>query len=58
MAKPTTNALKQRIADLERELRLKDERIRELKDEIDDGRDLVRRYEEHHTWRPSSPHSG
>ena len=29
------------IADLERELRLRDERIRELKDEIDKGRELV-----------------
>jgi len=38
---------KQRIADLERELRLRDERIRELKDEIDEGRELIRRMEEH-----------
>jgi hypothetical protein len=30
---------KQRIADFERELRLKDERIRELKDELDQGRE-------------------
>jgi hypothetical protein len=37
----------QRIADLERELRLRDERINDLKDEIDDSRDLVRRMEEH-----------
>jgi len=39
--------LKQRIADLERELKHKDERIAELKDEIDEARDLVRRMEEH-----------
>jgi hypothetical protein len=38
---------KQRIADFERELRLKDERIRELKDELDQGRELVREMEEH-----------
>jgi hypothetical protein len=38
---------KLRIADLERELKLKDERIRELKDEIDEGRELVRRMDEH-----------
>jgi hypothetical protein len=37
----------QRIADLERELRLKDERINELKNEVDEGRDLVRRMEDH-----------
>jgi chromosome segregation ATPase len=37
----------QRIADLERELRLKDERINELKDEIDQGRELIRRMSEH-----------
>src|SRR5262245_7726000 len=37
----------QRIADLERELRLRDERIAELKVEIDEGRDLIRRMEEH-----------
>ena len=39
--------LEQRIADLERELRLRDERIRELKDEVDEGRELVHRMEEH-----------
>lgn len=37
----------QRIADLERELRLKDEHIRELKEEVDEGRDLIRRMSEH-----------
>jgi hypothetical protein len=37
----------QRIADLERELRLKDERINKLKDEVDSARDLIRRLEEH-----------
>jgi hypothetical protein len=37
----------QRIADLARELRLKDERIAELKREIDEGRELVGRMEEH-----------
>ena len=45
MAKPTTKPAtdpKQRVADLERELRLRDERIRELKDEIDESRELVR----------------
>jgi hypothetical protein len=46
MAKPKTDP-KLRIADLERELKLKDERIRELKDEIDEGRELVRRMDEH-----------
>lgn len=39
-------ANKQRIADLERELRLRDERIRELRDEVDQSRDLLRRMEE------------
>ena len=38
---------KQRIADLERELRLKDERISELRDEIDQGRELMQKMEEH-----------
>jgi len=45
MAKPKPHRLS--IADLERELKLKDERINELKDEIDEGRELVRRMEEH-----------
>jgi hypothetical protein len=45
-AKPATDQ-RQRIADLERELKLKDERISELKDEIDEQRELVRRMEEH-----------
>jgi hypothetical protein len=40
----TTAAL--RIADLERELRFRDERIRELRNEVDEARDLVRRMEE------------
>jgi uncharacterized coiled-coil protein SlyX len=39
--------LKQRIFDLERELRFRDERINELKDEIDENRELIRRMEEH-----------
>jgi hypothetical protein len=39
--------LRDRITDLEREVRLKDERIAELKDEIDEGRELIRRMEEH-----------
>jgi DNA repair exonuclease SbcCD ATPase subunit len=42
----SVDALRQRIADLERELRLKDERIRDLRDEVDQARDLVRRFEE------------
>jgi hypothetical protein len=33
----------QKIVDLERELKLTRERINELKDEVDQGRDLVRR---------------
>ena len=37
----------QRIADLEHELRFKDQRISELKDEIDRDRELLRRMEEH-----------
>src|SRR3954466_380434 len=37
----------QRIADLERELRFKDERIRELRDKVDESRALVREMEEH-----------
>jgi hypothetical protein len=41
------NILKQRIADLELELQRKDERIGELRDEVDQGRELVRRMEEH-----------
>jgi hypothetical protein len=36
-----------RVEDLERELKLKDERIKELKAEVDETRDLVRRMEEH-----------
>ena len=40
-ATDTPAALRQRIADLERELRLRDERIRELTDEIDKSRKLV-----------------
>jgi hypothetical protein len=37
----------QRIFDLEHELKRRDGRIAELKDEIDESRDLVRRMEEH-----------
>jgi len=37
----------QRIADLERELARKDERIAELRDEVDEGRELMHRMEEH-----------
>jgi uncharacterized coiled-coil protein SlyX len=40
MAKP-------RIVDLEREIELKDRRIEELRTEVDEMRDLVRRMEEH-----------
>ena len=36
-----------RIADLEAELKQRDRRIEELKREVDEGRDLVRRMEEH-----------
>jgi hypothetical protein len=36
-----------RIADLERELRFKDERINEIKADLDEQRDLVRNMEEH-----------
>ena len=43
----TPKTPEQRIADLERELRLRDERIGELKDEIDESRELVREMEEH-----------
>jgi hypothetical protein len=43
----TAKTLEQRIADLERELRLRDERIGELKDEIDESRELVREMAEH-----------
>ena len=42
-----SDSSKQRIADLERELRLRDERISELRDEVDEGRELVRAMEEH-----------
>jgi len=42
-----TAKFKQRVADLERELRLRDERIAELKNEIDESRALVREMEEH-----------
>jgi hypothetical protein len=42
-----TDKLKLRIADLERELRFKDERIVELKNEIDESRALVQKMEEH-----------
>ena len=41
------NKPRQTVADLERELQLRDERIHELKDEIDETRDLLRRMEEH-----------
>jgi predicted nucleic acid-binding Zn-ribbon protein len=56
----TPKTPEQRIADLERELRLRDERIGELKDEIDESRELVREMEEHaqettNTLRCSSP---
>src|SRR5258708_25701494 len=37
---------RQTRADLERELRQRDERIRELKDEIDEDRELIRRLQE------------
>jgi hypothetical protein len=50
MAKPATKPVtdpKQQVANLERELRLRDERIQELKDEIDESRELVREMEEH-----------
>ena len=43
----TPKTPEQRIADLGRELRLRDERIGELKDEIDESRELVREMEEH-----------
>jgi hypothetical protein len=39
--------LQLRIADLERELKFKDRRIEELKLELDEQRELVRRFEEH-----------
>jgi uncharacterized coiled-coil protein SlyX len=42
-----TDKLGQRIGDLERELRFKDDRIRELKDEIDRNRQVCARLEEH-----------
>ena len=41
MTKPKKPDLEERIADLERELRFRDERIRELKDELDFMRCLV-----------------
>jgi hypothetical protein len=41
-----SEADQQRIADLELLLRVKDERIAELRNEVDEGRDLVRRMEE------------
>src|SRR4051812_12658637 len=41
-----TDTFALRIADLERELRQRDERIRALKDEVDSSRDLVRQFEE------------
>ena len=43
----TPKTPEQRIADLERELRFREERIGELKDEIDKSRELVREMEEH-----------
>src|SRR4051812_48467686 len=39
-------SLRQRVADLERELRFKDQRITELRTEIDETRELVREFEE------------
>jgi hypothetical protein len=42
-----TDKLNQRIADLERETRFKDDRIRELKDEIDRNRQVCAGLEEH-----------
>jgi hypothetical protein len=50
MAKPKDSP-ELRIADLERELRFKDERINELRDEIDQERELLRPMEEHITER-------
>jgi septal ring factor EnvC (AmiA/AmiB activator) len=48
MAKPPEKVDPElRIADLERELRFKDERISELKTEIDKDRELIRELEEH-----------
>jgi hypothetical protein len=47
MDKPMAADHKQRIADLERELKFRGGRINELKDELDEQRDLVRRMEEH-----------
>jgi hypothetical protein len=41
MTKPKKPDPEERIADLERELRFRDERIRELKDELDFMRGLV-----------------
>ena len=41
MTKPKKPRLEKRIADLERELRFRDERIRKLKDELDFMRVLV-----------------
>ena len=38
---------KSRIVDLEREIKLKNERIEELREEVDETRDLVRRMSEH-----------
>jgi hypothetical protein len=46
MAKPRDTP-EQRIADLQRELKLKDERISELKTELEEQRELVSRMEEH-----------
>jgi hypothetical protein len=40
------NEHEQRIADLEHELKIKDKRIAELKNELDNANDLVRRFEE------------
>jgi hypothetical protein len=41
------NEREQQIADLERQLKFKDDRINELKDELDRARDLIRRLEDY-----------
>ena len=45
--KPSADDHEQRIADFEIELKARDRRIEELKRELDQSRDLVRRMEEH-----------
>jgi peptidoglycan hydrolase CwlO-like protein len=46
---PQETHLTDKVADLTRELKFKDERIEELRQEIDENRDLIQRLERQHS---------